>query len=87
MSREEVGLVKNQLNQLVKAMIALEKREDNVQQTVVTENFIPPQVNCQTQSHPIRILVENPAIQENLIVRDKHLSPHDVVEYHSFTFS
>ena len=79
--------MKNKIDQLVKAMIALEEREDSVQKTVVTENVIPPQVNGQTQSQPIRIPVENPVIQENLIIRDKHLSPHDVVEYHSFAFS
>lgn len=46
-SREDVDLMKNQLNQLVEAIIALAKREDNIQQTTVTENVIPPSVNGQ----------------------------------------
>lgn len=35
----------------------------------------------------MRIFVENPTIQEHLIVRDGHSLPHDAVEYHSFVFS
>ena len=68
-------------------MIALAEKEDNIQQIFITENVIPPQVNDQAQSQPVRIPTENLAIQENLIDRDRYFSPHDVVEYHSFAFS
>lgn len=36
--------MKNNLNQLVKATIALGKIEDNIQQIAVTENLILPQI-------------------------------------------
>lgn len=43
--RRDVDSMKNQIYQLVKAMIALAKREDNIQQTAVMENVIPHPVN------------------------------------------
>lgn len=52
-SREDVNLMKNQLNQLVEAIIALLNRGDNVQQTAVTENVIPPPMNDQAQPQHI----------------------------------
>lgn len=71
----------------MEAMITLEKREDNIQQTDITENVIQLLVNNLAQLQPIWIPIENPVIRKHLIVRDGHSSPHDVVEYHSFTFS
>lgn len=85
-SREDVDLIKTQLNQIVEAMMALLKRENNFQQTVVIENVIPPLVNNQTQPQHVRIPFKNPTIQEYLIVRDGHSSPHNTIEYHSFAF-
>lgn len=34
--------MKNQLNKLMEAMIALAEKEDNIQRTIVTKNVIPP---------------------------------------------
>lgn len=79
--------MRNRLNQLMKAMVASENREDNIQMTVIIENVIPPQVNDQAQRHPVQIPIENPVIQEHPIIWDKHSSPHDAIEYHSFAFS
>lgn len=53
MSREYIDVMRNQLNQLMKVMVALANRKDNIQQIVLTENFIPPQMNNQAQPHPI----------------------------------
>jgi hypothetical protein len=50
--RGDVDSMKNQIDQLVEAMIALEKREDNIQQTAVVENVIPALVNGPTQPLP-----------------------------------
>ncbi|XP_050876674.1 uncharacterized protein LOC127080398 [Lathyrus oleraceus] len=44
------------------------ERHDNVQQTFVTGNVIPPSMNVQAQSQHVRNPDENPVIQENLIV-------------------
>lgn len=68
MSRENIEVMKNQLNQLLEVMVALANREDNIQWTVVTENVIPPQVNNQAQPQPVRIPIENPVIQEHHII-------------------
>lgn len=57
--RGDVDLMKIQLNQLVEAIIALTKRDDNIQQTAVIENVIPPTVNDQAQPQHVRILVKN----------------------------
>ena len=46
------GDVDSMIDQLVEAMIALEKREDNIQQTAVVENVIPAPVNGPTQPLP-----------------------------------
>lgn len=40
--REYVDSMKNQIDQLVAAMIVLAMREDNIQQIAVIENVIPP---------------------------------------------
>jgi len=50
--RGDVDSMKNQTDQLVEAMIALEKREDNIQQTAVVENVILAPVNGTTQPLP-----------------------------------
>ncbi|CAL5213221.1 unnamed protein product [Lathyrus oleraceus] len=87
MSRDDIDVMRNQLNQLIEVMVALANREDNIQRTVVTENVIPPQVNNRAQPQPVRIPFENPAIQEHHIIQDGHSSPHDAIKYHSFAFS
>lgn len=87
MLREDVGLIENILDQLVKAMSALAQRVDNIQQTAVTENVIPPPASGHAQPHPVRIPVENPAMQEHHIFRDGCTSPHDGIEYHRFAFT
>lgn len=51
--------MKNKINQLMEAMIALAKREENIQRPVVTENVIPPQVNNLAKPQHVRISVEN----------------------------
>ncbi|XP_050887174.1 uncharacterized protein LOC127092358 [Lathyrus oleraceus] len=83
--RGDVDSMKNQLDQLVEAMIALEKREDNIQQTAVVENVIPAPVNGPTQPQLVRTPVDNSIVQEHHVVQDS--SRHDVVEYHIFAFS
>ncbi|CAL5199293.1 unnamed protein product [Lathyrus oleraceus] len=83
--RGDVDSMKNKLVQLVEAMIALEKREDNIQQTVVVENVIPTPLNGPTQPQLVRTPVNNSIIQERHVVQDP--SRDDVVEYHSFAFS
>ncbi|XP_050895794.1 uncharacterized protein LOC127102469 [Lathyrus oleraceus] len=83
--RGDVDSMKNQIDQLVEAMIALEKREDNIQQTAIVENVIPAPVNGPTQSQHVRTPVDNSIVQEHHVVQDS--SRHDVVEYHSFAFS
>ncbi|XP_050920257.1 uncharacterized protein LOC127137893 [Lathyrus oleraceus] len=84
--RGDVDSMKNQIYQLVEAMIALAKREDNIQQTAVIENVIPPPVNDPTQPQPVRTPVDNSVVQECHIVRDEVSPYHDAVEYHSFAF-
>ncbi|CAL5203271.1 unnamed protein product [Lathyrus oleraceus] len=83
--RGDVDSIKNQIDQLVEAMIALEKREDNIQQTAVVENVIPAPVNGPTQPQLVRTPVDNSIVQERHVVQDS--SRHDAVEYHSFAFS
>ncbi|XP_050897650.1 uncharacterized protein LOC127104509 [Lathyrus oleraceus] len=83
--RGDVDSMKNQIDQLVEAMIALEKREDNTQQTAVVENVIPAPVNGPTQPQLVRTPVDNSIVQERHVVQDS--SRHDVVKYHSFEFS
>ncbi|CAL5196203.1 unnamed protein product [Lathyrus oleraceus] len=83
--RGDVDSMKNQVDQLVEAMIALEKREDNIQQTAVVENVIPAPINGPTQPRLLRTPVNNSIVQERHIVQDP--SRHDAVEYHNFAFS
>ncbi|CAL5199372.1 unnamed protein product [Lathyrus oleraceus] len=83
--RGDVDSMKNQVDQLVEAMIVLEKKEDNIQQTTVVENVIPTPVNGPTKPQLVQTPVNNFIIQERHVVQDS--SRHDVVEYHSFTFS
>ncbi|CAL5207939.1 unnamed protein product [Lathyrus oleraceus] len=83
--RGDVDSMKNQINQLVEAMIALEKREDNIQQTAVVENVIPAPVNGPTQPQLVRTPIDNSVVQERHVVQDS--SRHDAFEYHSFAFS
>lgn len=63
--REDVGLMKNKLDQLVEAMSALAQKDDNIQRTAVAENVVPPRVNGLAQPQPVRVPLENPAIQEH----------------------
>ncbi|XP_050896634.1 uncharacterized protein LOC127103415 [Lathyrus oleraceus] len=84
--RGDVDSMKNQIDQLVEAMIALEKREDNIQRTAVIENVIPPIVNDLTQPQLVQTPVDSSVVQERHIVRDGGSSYHDAVEYHSFAF-
>ncbi|CAL5193211.1 unnamed protein product [Lathyrus oleraceus] len=85
-SKTNVDLMKKQLDQLVEAMTTLARREDNIQQTTVTENVIPPQVNNLAQTQPVQIPIEKQVRQERPTVRDEHSSC-DAIEYHSFAFS
>lgn len=48
-SREDIDVMRNKLDQLIEDMIALTNRDDNMQQIVVTENVISPHVNDQAQ--------------------------------------
>lgn len=43
-------------------------------------------MNDQAQPQFVRIPIENPAIQEHLILQDGHSKPHDEIKYHSFAF-
>lgn len=70
----------------MEAMTTLARRDDNIQQTAVTENVIPPQVNNLAQTQPVEIPIEKQVRQEHPIVRDEHSSC-DAIEYHSFAFS
>ncbi|CAL5211971.1 unnamed protein product [Lathyrus oleraceus] len=83
--RGDVDSLKNQIDQLVEAMITLAKREDNIQHTAVVENVMLALVNGSTQPQLVRTPVDNSVIQEHYIVRDS--SYHDAVEYHNFAFS
>lgn len=76
--------MKNNIDELVEAMIVLAKRGDNIQQTAVTESVIPPKVN-----DPQLVLIpnENSSIQERHTVQDGYSSSDDATEYHSFAFS
>ncbi|CAL5187276.1 unnamed protein product [Lathyrus oleraceus] len=85
--REDVKLMKNQLNQLMEAMIGLENKDDNIQWTTITKNVIPPQVNDQAQPQHVQIPVKALSIQEHPIIRDGYSSPHDGITYHKFTFA
>ncbi|XP_050919375.1 uncharacterized protein LOC127136908 [Lathyrus oleraceus] len=82
--RGDVDSMKNQIDQLVKAMIALEKREDNIQQIAVVENVIPAPVNGLTQPQLVRTPVNNSIVQEHHVIQDP--SRDDVVECHHFEF-
>ncbi|CAL5191987.1 unnamed protein product [Lathyrus oleraceus] len=66
--RQDVESMKNKIDQLVEAIIALEKREYNIKRTVVTENVIPPQVNDPAQPQHVWIPVENPTVLKCHIV-------------------
>ena len=66
--RGDVESMKNRIHQLMEVMIALEKREDNIQRTAVIGNVIPPPTNDLTQPQLLRILVDNSVIQEHHIV-------------------
>lgn len=79
--REDMGMMKNQLNQLREAMSSFGQREDNIQWTVVIENVNPPIATSPTQPHLVRISVKNPAIKEHHIVQYGHISPHDENEW------
>ena len=83
----DVDSMKNQIDQLVEAMMALAKREDNIQQAAVIENVILAPVNDPIQPQHVQTPVNNSVVQERHIVRDKGSSYHDGVEYHSFAFS
>ncbi|XP_050890172.1 uncharacterized protein LOC127095539 [Lathyrus oleraceus] len=83
--RGDVDSMKNQIDQLVEAMVALAKREDNIQQIVVVENVMLAPINDPTQPQPVRTPVDNSVVQECHIVQDS--SYQDVVEYHNFAFS
>ncbi|XP_050895119.1 uncharacterized protein LOC127101711 [Lathyrus oleraceus] len=85
--RGDMDSMKNQIDQLVEAMIALEKREDNIQQTAVIENVILAPVNDPIQPQPVQTPVDNSVVQERHIVRDGGSSYHDAIEYHGFAFS
>lgn len=45
--------MKNKIDQLVEAMITLEKREDNIQRTAVIENVIPVERSVVQERHTI----------------------------------
>ncbi|XP_050898906.1 uncharacterized protein LOC127105746 [Lathyrus oleraceus] len=83
--RGDVDSMKNQIDQLVEAMIALENKEDNIQQIAVVKNVIPTPVNGPTQPQLVRTPVDNSIVQERHVVQGS--SRHDAVEYHSFAFS
>ncbi|XP_050878119.1 uncharacterized protein LOC127081936 [Lathyrus oleraceus] len=85
--RGDVDSMKNQINQLVEAMISLAKREDNIQRTADIGNVIPPPLNDLTQPRLVRTPVDKSVVQEHHIVQAMRSSYHDVVENHSFAFS
>lgn len=70
--RGDVNSTKSQIYQLVEAMIALAKREDNIQRTAVTKNVIP---------------IKNSNVQECHTIQDGYSSSHYAIEYHNFEFS
>ncbi|CAL5196509.1 unnamed protein product [Lathyrus oleraceus] len=80
----DVDSMKNQLDQLVEAMIVLAKKENNIQQTAVVENVMLATVNGLTQPQLVQTPVDNSTVQERHIIQDS--SRHDAVEYHSFAF-
>lgn len=82
-----VDSTKNQIDQLVEVMIALEKREENIQLTAVIENVFPYPINDPTRPRLMWIPVDNSVVQKRHIIRDGGSSYHDVVEYHIFVFS
>ncbi|XP_050889700.1 uncharacterized protein LOC127094987 [Lathyrus oleraceus] len=83
--RGDVDSMKNQLDQLVEAMIVLAKKEDNIQQTAVVENVMLATINGLTQPQLVQTPVDNSTVQECHVVQDS--SRHDAVEYHSCAFS
>ncbi|CAL5182995.1 unnamed protein product [Lathyrus oleraceus] len=83
--RGDVNSMKNQIDQLVEAMIVLAKKEDNIQQTAVVENIMLTTVNGLTQPQLVQTPVDDSTVQERHVVQDP--SHHDAVEYHSFAFS
>jgi hypothetical protein len=60
--RGDVDSMKNQLDQLVEAMIVLAKKEDNIQQTAVVENVMLATVNGLTQPQLVQTPVENSVV-------------------------
>ncbi|CAL5204583.1 unnamed protein product [Lathyrus oleraceus] len=82
--RGDVDSMKNQLDQLVEAMIVLAKKEDNIQQTTVVENVMLATVNGLTQPQLVQTPVDNSTVQEHHVVQNS--SRHDAVEYHNFAF-
>ncbi|CAL5207234.1 unnamed protein product [Lathyrus oleraceus] len=83
--RGDVDSIKNQIDQLLEAMIVLAKKENNIQQTAVVENVMLATVNDFTQPQLVQTPVDNSTVQERHVVQDP--SRHDAVEYHSFAFS
>ncbi|XP_050876007.1 uncharacterized protein LOC127079668 [Lathyrus oleraceus] len=57
--RGDVDSMKNQLDQLMEAMIVLAKKEDNIQQTAVVENVMLAIVNGLTQPQLVQTPVDN----------------------------
>lgn len=68
--REDVNLIKNKLDQIMEVMLSLAKREDDIQQNIVIENVIPPQVNNLTPPPPIWIPVEDLTVREHPTFQD-----------------
>ncbi|XP_050908690.1 uncharacterized protein LOC127122394 [Lathyrus oleraceus] len=83
--RGDIDSMKNQVDQLVEAMIVLAKKEDNIQQTAIVENVMLATVNSLTQPQLVQTPIDNSTVQECHVVQDP--SRHDAVEYHSFAFS
>ncbi|CAL5193441.1 unnamed protein product [Lathyrus oleraceus] len=83
--RGDVDSMKNQLDQLVEAMIILAKKEDNIQQTALVENVMLATVKGLTQPQLVQTPVDNSTVQERHVVQDS--SRHDAVKYHSFALS
>ena len=60
--RGDVDSMKNQLDQLVEAMIVLAKKEDNIQQTAVVENVMLATVNGLTQPQLVQTPIDNSTV-------------------------
>ncbi|CAL5192034.1 unnamed protein product [Lathyrus oleraceus] len=83
--RGDVDSMKNQLYQLVEAMLVLAKKENNIHQTAVVENVMLATINGLNKPQLVQTPVDNSTVQERHVVQDS--SRHDVVEYHRFAFS